>query len=100
MAVQVIPAKTPTAYSIPPLSLKLSISSIWDKQDEESSAAGWYGWSNYTDLLRANDCAFTGALVTRMRFANTEYPKIQFARGGFLEEDGLRQSWSRWLAKS
>lgn len=82
----VIPAAD---LKFPPLRLKFSVTSDWDKQDEESSAAGWYGWSNYTDLLRANGLDFTGALVTKMRFANTEYPKIQFARGDFLDEDAL-----------
>lgn len=83
----VVPAQD---TNFPAMKLKIGPTSLWDKNDEESMAAGWYAWENYTDLLRANGLDFTGAVVTRMRFApNVTYQKIQFARGDFLDEDAL-----------
>jgi hypothetical protein len=75
-----------------PLRLKIAVTSDWDKSDEESMANGWYGFSNYVDFLRANGCAWSNALVTRMRFANTKYPKVQFARGDFLDADDFQKT--------
>ena len=75
-----------------PLRLKIAVTSDWDKSDEESMAEGWYGFSNYVDFLRANGCAWSNALVTRMRFANTKYPKVQFARGDFLDADDFQKT--------
>lgn len=80
--VVVVPANN---LDFQPLRLRLAVTSDWDKSDDEAVAAGWYGFQNYTDFLRANGCGYTNALITRMRFANTNYPKVQFARGDFLE---------------
>lgn len=71
----------------PALRLKIAITSDWDKQDEAAMAQGWYGFSNYTDFLRAHGVNHTGILVTRARFdpnPKITYSKIQFARGDFL----------------
>lgn len=85
----VVPANNP---EFEPLRLKIAVTSDWDKSDEESMAEGWYGFSNYVDFLRANGCAWSNALVTRMRFANTKYPKVQFARGDFLDADEFQKT--------
>ena len=75
-----------------PLRLRLAVTSDWDKSDEEAIASGWYGFQNYTDFLRANGVGFTNALVTRMRFGNANYPKVQFARGDFLDNDAFQKT--------
>lgn len=88
----VIPSQNLT---FPAMRIKLPVTSLWDKQDEESMAQGWYAWDNYCDLLRANGVDFTGALVTKMRLATVNYQKIQFSRGDWLDEDQLAKVMAR-----
>ena len=72
-------------WGIPPLSLKLSISSIWDMRDELSMAEGWYAWDNYVKFLRANGCAHSAAVITQMRFNPNATLQVQFKLIGFTE---------------
>ena len=85
----VVPAN---ALDSPPLKLKLATTSIWDSRDEEATAAGWYAWENYTKFLRANGVGYTNAMITRMRFASGNFPKIQFARGDFLDAEDFQKT--------
>ncbi len=62
----------------PALKLKFKGGSDWDTYDEAASSKGWYGWMNYVDYLNANDLNHTGAIVTQIRFANTNHPQLQF----------------------
>lgn len=76
-------------FTMPALKLKISVTSDFDKKDEAAMAAGWYGFNNYTDFLRANGVINTSVLVTRIRFdpnPNITYSKVQFARGDFLNQ--------------
>ena len=68
-----------------PLRFKISVTSDWDKGDDEAMGQGWLAWRNYCDLLRANGVAWTNAVVTTLRFASTVYPKVQFKLHSFLE---------------
>lgn len=78
-------ALSPTA---PILRLRIKQTSEYDMRDDESRAAGWYGWKQYTEHLRANGLDFTGAVITKIRFApKVEWAKLQFAMGTFLEDD-------------
>ena len=79
----VIPANN---LEFPALKLRLSVTSDYDGRDDESMSAGWYAWKQFVDHLRAGQVNHTYALVTRVRFANVEHPKLQFARGDFVDE--------------
>ena len=71
-----------------PLRLKLAITSIWDSQSPDMEAQGWYSFDKYLDFLKANGCAHTGAVVTKMRFdANAAYPKLFFSADAWLTEE-------------
>jgi len=82
-------------FDFPVLRLKLRMSSIWDKRDEAAAAEGWYGWDNYCDLLRQNGLSHTGAVTTRVRFANVNYPKLQFKMGEFLDDEMFDKALAR-----
>lgn len=73
-----------------PMRLKISITSDWDKDNKAQADKGWYGFSNYTDMLRAQGVKHTGALITKMKFDGAvDYPKVMFGAAGWLDEDGL-----------
>ena len=87
--IAVVPASD---FSFEPLRLKLSITSIWDGQNKENDAAGWFAFKNYTDYLRAHGVDHTALVVTKMKFDSTagiSYPKILFSRDKFLTEEQL-----------
>ena len=88
----VVPAANP---KFPVMRLKVGPTSLFDKQDQASADAGWFGWENYCDLLRSNGLDFTGSVVTKIRFANVEYPKLQFALHEFLEPEQAEAMWAR-----
>jgi hypothetical protein len=69
------------------MKLKLAVTSDWDAKDDEAVANGWYAWKNYVDFLKANGLDHSGAVVTQMRFANVNFPKVQFKLARFLEEE-------------
>lgn len=65
---------------IPPLRLKIAMTSDWDKQSPDQEASGWLAWSNYVDWLTVRGCKHTAAIVTKMKFdPDAAYPKIFFA---------------------
>jgi hypothetical protein len=80
----VIPEKN---LDYPAMRMKLAVTSDWDAKDDEAVANGWYAWKNYVEFLRANGLDHSGAVVTQMRFANTNWPKVQFKLAKFLEEE-------------
>ena len=76
--------------SLPPLRLKLAITSLFDKQSPELEKEGWRAFENYLDFLRGNGVKHTAALVTKMRFdANVNYPKVIFSSERWLEPTEL-----------
>lgn len=63
----------------PALLLKLAITSVWDKDNAENEAKGFYAWDQYLDMLRQRGVTHTGQVVTKVRFdVRAEYPKLVF----------------------
>jgi hypothetical protein len=63
------------------LRMKISITSDWDAKSPQHEAEGWYGWSNYMDVLRARmpNQTHTARVVTKMKFDDAvDYPKVLF----------------------
>lgn len=93
--VKMVDGKPVIAHDFPPMRLSLAPTSIWDEQDDESANAGWYGWDNLTKLMRSNGAQWTNASIVRVRFANTDYAKIQFARGDYLSAEDFHKTLAR-----
>ena len=75
---------------IPPLRLKIAMTSDWDKQSPDQEQQGWLAFSNYVDWLVARQVKHTAALVTKMKFdPEAAYPKIFFSAERYLESDEL-----------
>jgi hypothetical protein len=75
---------------IPPLRLKIAMTSDWDKQSPDQEQQGWFAFSNFVDWLVARDVKHTAALVTKMKFdPDAAYPKIFFAAERYLEANEL-----------
>jgi hypothetical protein len=70
-----------------PMLLKIPQTSIWDKNNAEHEATGFYAWDQYLDFLRARGAKHTAAVVTKVKFdPNVAYPKLLFAAERWLEE--------------
>lgn len=75
---------------IPPLRLKIAMTSDWDKQSPDQEQQGWLAFSNYLDWLVARGVKNTAALVTKMKFdPEAAYPKIFFSGERYLEANEL-----------
>ncbi len=76
----IVPAKR---FDIPPLRLKLSITSIYDGKQPEREQTGWFSWSRYLDQLvkqLGEHRAHTVRVLTKIKFDPKEnYPKLLFA---------------------
>ena len=74
----------------PPLLLRLAQTSMWDKNNDENEAKGYYAWSQYVDMLRKSGATHTGAVATKVRFdSRMSYPKLVFAASRWLEQEEL-----------
>lgn len=71
---------------LPPLQLILPITSVWDKENKQNDAEGWFAWDNYVDMLRGMGVTHTGQIVTRIKFDNTEHPKLLFKAIRWLDD--------------
>lgn len=71
---------------LPPLQLILPITSVWDKENKQNDAEGWFAWDNYTDMLRGMGVTHTGQIITRIKFDNTEHPKLLFKAIRWLDD--------------
>lgn len=72
---------------MPPLRLRLAVTSNYDKKSPELEAAGWYAFQQYVDLLRARRVPHSAMLVTKMKFdPNVDYPKVIFSPDRWLED--------------
>lgn len=72
--------------NIPPLQLILPITSVWDKENKQNDAEGWFAWDNYVDMLRGMGVTHTGQIITRVKFDNTEHPKLLFKAVRWLDD--------------
>lgn len=71
---------------IPPLQLILPITSIWDKENKQNDAEGWFAWDNYVDMLRGMGVTHTAQVLTRIKFDNSEHPKLLFKAVRWLDD--------------
>lgn len=82
-----VPAAQPGST---PLRLKLSITSLYDKQSPELEASGWYAFEQYVDMLRSRGVHHTASIVTKLKFdSNAAYPKVIFSPDRWLEQTEL-----------
>ena len=72
--------------NLPPLQLILPITSVWDKENKQNDAEGWFAWDNYVDMLRGMGVTHTGQIITRIKFDNTEHPKLLFKAVRWLDD--------------
>lgn len=73
------------------LRLKIAITSDYDGRSPDHEAAGWYSFSNYVKMLRANGVAHSARVSTKMKFdPNVAYPKLLFSKDNWLNETQLR----------
>lgn len=69
----------------PPLLLRLAQTSVWDGNNKENEAAGWYAWDQYMDMLRARGAKHTAAVETKVKFdLRVAYPKLLFSASRWL----------------
>lgn len=69
----------------PEMLLKLAQTSVWDGQNGENEAKGWYAWDNYLDMLRARGATHTAMVETRVKFdMRVAYPKLLFNASRWL----------------
>lgn len=77
---------------IPALRLKIAITSDWDKNNNENEAKDWYAFRQYIDYLRSRGIKNTAAVITKIKFDATEYPKLLFQAGGWVSPEVLVQA--------
>lgn len=70
-----------------PLLLRLAPTSAWDKNNQANEANGWFAWHQYCDFLRARGVQHTAQVVTKVKFDNTEYPKVLFKADRFIDQN-------------
>jgi hypothetical protein len=71
-----------------PLLLRLAQTSVWDKDNAENEAQGWFAWDQYLDFLRARGAKHTAAVETRAKFdKRMAYPKLLFSASRWLNPD-------------
>ena len=86
----VVVLPTISNMALPPLRLKLAITSLFDKQSPELEKQGWRAFENYVDYLRGNGAKHTATIVTKMRFdPNVNYPKVIFSPERWLEPNEM-----------
>lgn len=74
------------SLGIPPLQMILPITSIWDKDNTQNDAEGWFAWDNYVSDIRAKGVKHTAEIITRIKFDNTEHPKTLFKAVRYLDD--------------
>ncbi|MFM7007907.1 MAG: hypothetical protein ACKO0Z_01005, partial [Betaproteobacteria bacterium] len=73
--IAVVPTQAVTSHPI--MLLKIAQTSIWDKDNGENEAQGWYAWDQYCDMLRARGAKHTAAVETKVKFdLRVAYPKL------------------------
>lgn len=79
--------------------LRIAQTSVWDKDNGENEAKGWYAWDQYTDMLRARGAKHTAAVETRVKFdIRTPYPKLLFSASRWLSEEETAQVKAKLVA--
>lgn len=72
----------------PTMLLRLAQTSVWDKDNGENEAKGWYAWDQYLDMLRARGAKHTAAVETKVKFdLRMAYPKLLFSAARWLNPE-------------
>jgi hypothetical protein len=75
-----------------PLRLRLAQTSMWDKDNNDQNAQGWFAWDQYVDYLRTNGVKHTAAVATHVKFDPVPaHPKLLFKVAGWLPEAAIPQ---------
>ena len=73
-----------------PLFLRLPQTSMWDGNNSENEAKGWYAYDQYLKFLAERGCSVTSLVVTAIKFDPREaYPKLLFKAEGWLGEEDV-----------
>lgn len=92
--IAIVPVSQPQSD---PYLLRLAPTSIWDKDNKEGEAAGWYAWDQYTAMLAGKGCTNTAQVVTRMKFDHrAEYPKLLFSASRWLTPEEWAIMQVKW----
>lgn len=84
--VAIVPAAGLGAH--PVMLLRLAQTSVWDKDNGENEAKGWYAWDQYLDMLRARGAKHTAAVETKVKFdLRMAYPKLLFSASRWLNPE-------------
>lgn len=78
--------------TIGPLLLRLPQTSLYDKDNKEQEAKGWYAYDQYLDFLRARGVKNTAAIVTAVKFdpsVDVSYPKLLFSAKEWISAEDL-----------
>ncbi|HLF66051.1 MAG TPA: hypothetical protein VI522_00385 [Gammaproteobacteria bacterium] len=71
-----------------PMLLRIAQTSIWDKENGENEANGWYAWDQYCDMLRQRGCKHTAQVETKVKFdTRMAYPKLLFKAERWLDPE-------------
>lgn len=72
----------------PAMLLRIAQTSVWDKDNGENEAKGWYAWDQYLDMLRARGAKHTAIVETRVKFdLRVAYPKLLFSASRWLNPE-------------
>lgn len=81
-------APTGKIAEFPVMLLRLAQTSVWDKDNKENEAKGWYAWDQFLDMMRAKGVKHTASVECRVKFdTRAEYPKLLFNAGRWLNPD-------------
>lgn len=84
--VAIVPSAAIAAH--PAMLLRLAQTSVWDKDNGENEAKGWYAWDQYLDMLRARGAKHTAAVETKVKFdLRMAYPKLLFSAARWLNPE-------------
>jgi hypothetical protein len=84
-----------------PLLLRLAPTSMWDKDNKENEAKGWFAWDQYVDWLRTKGVNHTAKVVTSIKFdSRVAYPKLLFKGAGWLDEASMNAAAKVWNSEA
>lgn len=84
----IVPSGVKSITNHVPLLLRMAQTSVWDKNNKENEAQGWYAWDQYLDMLRARGANNTANVETRIKCDPAKaYPKLLFSASRWLEHD-------------
>jgi len=90
----VIPASKPEFAA---LLMRVPQTSLWDKDNKENEAKGWFAWDQYMDFLKGRGVTHTAQVVTKIKFDHrTEYPKLLFTAERWVTPEEWAVVGVRW----